>query len=114
MSKCPETTEPKETERAKIARALLVNATLVRAYMTREGLQDSGVPDVAWFSQTEAVAASVMMRDTEIGRRKNPDGSTTMTCFVEPTLVRSLYAWALSEWADRGAGKGTNDHANPD
>lgn len=87
-------------------RALSINDAMVDAFMVRDGLKDGPVPDVTWFSPREAEAASVMMRDTDIGRRENPDGSTTLTCFVEPTRVRSLYAWALADWADSGKGAG--------
>lgn len=96
-----------ETERARAARALLVNATLLRAYFIREKIKPDKVPDVRWFSPQEAEAASVRMRDTDLGKRVNPDGSTTLTCFVEPTRVTSLYAWALAAWAD---GEGAESH----
>ena len=82
------------------AAALAVNDALVGAWMIRERLKDGPVPDVSWFSPREGETASAMMRDTGIGRTKNPDGSTTLRCFVDPTRVRSLYAWALANWAD--------------
>lgn len=82
-------------------RALAINAALVGAYMVRDGFKDGSVPDVRWFSQHEAEEASTMMQDTDIGRT-HADGRTTMTCFVAPTRVRSLYAWALATWADCG------------
>jgi hypothetical protein len=97
-------TDSGETERCRVARALLINAAMVRAFMIRERLQENDVPDVAWFSPQEAEDASVMMRDLGLGRRENADGSTTVSCFVEPTRVRSLYIWALAEWADTGRG----------
>lgn len=89
------------------AAALAVNDALVGAWMVREQLKDGPVPDVSWFSPKEGEAASVLMRDTGIGRTRNADGSTTFRCFVEPTRVRSLYAWALASWAD-GEGEISN------
>lgn len=89
-------------------RALSINAAMVEAYMLHEGIKSGEVPDVTWFSPREAAAASVMVRDTGIGRRRNPDGSTTLTCFVEPTKTPSLYAWALAIWADAGVGRASD------
>jgi hypothetical protein len=85
------------------AHALRINSALVDAYMILERLKPGRVPDVTWFSPIEAEEASTMLRDTGIGRKQNPDGSTSMTCFVEPTRVRGLYAWTLATWADGGA-----------
>jgi hypothetical protein len=83
-------------------RALAINAALVAAFMVRDGLRDGPAPDVTWFSPRDAEEASTMMQDSDLGRRKNADGSTTFSCFVAPTRVRSLYAWALATWADCG------------
>ena len=94
MSENP-TTMPPERARA-------INAALVGALMVRDGLKAGPVPDVTWFTPRDAVAASTMMQDSDIGRRTNADGSATLSCFVAPTRVRSLYAWALATWADSG------------
>lgn len=85
-------------------RALSINAAMVEAYLLREHLKSGRVPDVTWFSPREAETASMIVRDTGIGRRRNAEGGTTNSCFVEPTRVASLYAWALAIWADAGAG----------
>lgn len=84
-------------------RALSINSALVDAYMVRERLKPGRVPDVTWFTPSEATEASIKVCTTGLGRRQNPDGTTTHTCFVEPTRARSLYAWALAAWADGGA-----------
>lgn len=83
-------------------RALSINLALIAAYMVRERLTLGRVPDVTWFTPQEAEEASILMRDTGIGRRQNADNSTTHTCFVEPTRALSLYAWTLATWADGG------------
>lgn len=84
-------------------RVLAINAAMVNCFMVRDGLKDGPVPDVTWFSPHEAEEASTIMQDNpKLGRRLNPNGSTTLTCFVAPTRVRSLYGWALATWADSG------------
>jgi hypothetical protein len=83
-------------------RALSINSALIAAYMVRERLTPGRVPDVTWFTPKEAEEASILMRDTRIGLRKNADNSTTHTCFVEPTRALSLYAWTLATWAGGG------------
>lgn len=95
-----------ETAAMPAERAVQINSVLVAAWMIREGMQLARVPDVSGFSPQEAKQASEMMRDLHLGRTHNPDGSTTVSCFVEPMRVRSLYTWALAAWAD---GEGASD-----
>lgn len=83
-------------------RAIEINAVMVDCWMIREGLKEPPLPDVTGILPRDAVEASNMMMQEGLGRRRNADGSTTLTCFVEPTRVQSLYAWALATWADGG------------
>jgi hypothetical protein len=103
MSSNPETTMQPD-------RALAINAAMVGCFLVRDGLKDGPVPDVTWFNPREAEEASAMMQDNpDLGRRRDENGSTTLCCFVAPTRVRSLYAWALATWADCGKGSESND-----
>lgn len=86
-----------EVPSMSVDRALAINAALVNAWMIRERIKPGIVPDVTWFNPREAEAAIGMIRDTGVGRRLNGDGSVTLTCCVDPSRIRALYAWALAE-----------------
>lgn len=88
-------------------RTLWINSLLVEAFMVREGFKPGPPPDVAVFSVADAIAASeAMARDPNLGATRNANGTTTLTCHVEPSRVSALYDWARSEKLGRGIANG--------
>ena len=79
------------------ARALEINNLVVRAWLIRERLSDAALPDLSGVSLPDAREASEMMRRARLGETRNADGSTTYTCYVEPTRVWSVVLWALGQ-----------------
>lgn len=88
-----DSTTPTTTE----DRAREINSMIVGAWMVREGLSEQPLPDLSSVTLSECIEASRFVAAAP-GRR-NPDGSTTMTCFVDPTRIPALYAWTLATTA---------------
>lgn len=74
-------------------RAFEINGLVVQAWLVREGLSDKDVPDLSSVSLVEAITASRIVAETPGERLEN--GSTRLTCHVDPTRIPQLYSWAI-------------------
>lgn len=82
-----------------IARAFQINASLVTAWMIWNGMERGEVPCLRGISLTDAIEATKLVQADR--GMDHSDGTRTITCCVEPTLVPKLYAWAILQTEQR-------------
>ena len=96
-----------DSDNQTTARAFEINKRVVEAWLVREGLSDKLVPDLSDVSLDECIQASEIVRCTPA--QANGDGIAKIVCFVEPTRIPQLYAWAI---ATTSLARVCQEHAN--